>query len=217
MSATFTILVDGTIEGGRVETEDPELVSFKEVLGFRDEDIKHAFDDAIKFFNETYSLDFYQSQPNDRNELMFENSIMRVVRKRDDLDFTLVSNNWIMTGNTHMSCGNVDFVEFQVISPGDQLLYGSYGGRAGQTFGNNVFYGYFKIDVCAQSPVIVQFQTATPPRFEPIDGLLTLNFDVYNKVLGYGKVLGLYMLTPEPDNSGMNHVMVNLGFMFPTK
>ena len=36
------------------------------------------------------------------------------------------------------------------------------------------------------SPVIIQFQTATPFRSEPIDGIKVFSYDLYNRVLGRG-------------------------------
>ena len=57
-TATFVGLVDQTVEDPLILIDDPEQTFFKETLGFRDDDIQHAFQDALKFFNETYGLDF---------------------------------------------------------------------------------------------------------------------------------------------------------------
>ena len=80
-----------------------------------------------------------------------------------------------------------------VIFAGNQTLYGSYGGTEGKPVesGDLLLYGIFSIDVCQQSPVLIQFQSNTP---EPIDGTLIVNFDLYNAVLGYGKAQGIMFL-----------------------
>ena len=48
---------------------------------------------------------------------------------------------------------------------------------------NLVAYGFYHIDVCEQSPVIIQFQSTTPIRPEPIDGIAVFTSDLYNRVL----------------------------------
>ena len=50
-------------------------------------------------------------------------------------------------------------------------------------------YGFFHIDVCKQSPVIIQFQSSTPVGLEPIYGIGVFTSDLYNRVLGYGKFM----------------------------
>ena len=57
-------------------------------------------------------------------------------------------------------------------------------------------YWFMAIAICDQSPVIIQFQTATPGRREPVDGAGFLNFDVYNNVLGHGKAIGTQITFP---------------------
>ena len=66
-----------------------------------------------------------------------------------------------------------------------QTLYGSYGGAEGKPVGttNLVTYGFYHINVCEQSPVIIQFQSSTPICPELIDGIAVLIVDLYNRVL----------------------------------
>ena len=66
-SATFVMIVDQTIGGPFFVLDDPEQTFLKEI-GFRDNDIQHALEDAIKFFNTTYGLDFSLSPPNKKQE-----------------------------------------------------------------------------------------------------------------------------------------------------
>ena len=77
------------------------------------------------------------------------------------------------------------------------------------------FHGYSKIDVCDQSPLIIQLQSGTPFRMEPVDGFRFLNFDLYNNVLGYGKALGTSIVKPDQDNPGKFTVVTRAVYTFP--
>ena len=87
-----------------------------------------------------------------------------------------------------------------------QLLHGGYGGVEGLSAEMDTFmvYGFSKIYMCNQSPVIVQLQTSVPLRFESIDESFQyiLEFDLYSHVLGYGKALGVSTIRRDPDNPG---------------
>ena len=98
---------------------------------------------------------------------------------------------------------------------GDQLIHGSYGREEGipAAVGTTIQYGYDVIDVCDQSPVIVQFQSASPFRSEPVDGMFFANYDIYNRVLGYGKALGIVSIKPGQD-SGKFHLIFRLVYTF---
>ena len=164
-------------------------------MGFGDNDIQHFIEDGIKFFNTTYGLDFFLSPPNEQNEqneYFFENAKMFFYRVPQYINYQVVLSNWIQTGSTRLTCHDIYQGGFRVIFTGEQPLHGSYGGVNGipadvQTV---LVYGLYTIDICDQSPVIIQFQTATPGRREPVDGAGFLNFDVYNNVLGHGKAIG---------------------------
>ena len=78
-----------------------------------------------------------------------------------------------------------------------------------------MLYGFSRIDVCDQSPVIMWIQSGTPFRMEPVDGQIFLNFDIYNNVLGYGKALGLFIVKPDQDNSGKLHLVGRVVYTFP--
>ena len=131
LTATFVGVIDQTVEDPLVLIDDPEQVFFKEILGFRDDEIQHAFDDALKFFNKTYGLDFSNSLPNERNEYFFGNAKLRAFRYREDVQYKLISNNWIQTGNTRTTCRDIHDGGYRITFSGDQLLHGSYGGERG--------------------------------------------------------------------------------------
>ena len=75
-SAVFVVSLDQTLDEPMLARPDPELSYFKSVLKFRDGAIRHAFEDAIRFFNYTFGLDFSGS-PNEQHEVIVENAIMR--------------------------------------------------------------------------------------------------------------------------------------------
>ena len=216
-SAAFTEVIDQTVENPEFIIVDPEMKFFKEILGFRDNDIEHAFDDAIQFFNETYGLDFSLSPPNVQNEYSFENARMGVFQFGEDIYHPVLLNNWVKTGNTHTTCQEIHSGGFNVMFSGNQLLHGSYGGTDGIAVGvgNSLNYGYARLDACDQSPITIQFQTATPIRQEPVDGAIFLNFDIYNSVLGYGKAQGSVIIKPDKKNPRKFHVAVRSVFTFP--
>ena len=187
-SATFVGVSDQVLHAEILIT-DPELTFFKEVIGLRDEDIQHTFENGFKFFNDTYGLDFSLSTPNGVNEYVFEKARLNLVRFHEAFRYSLVLSNWITTRNPGVKCSDIQDGGFRVSFIGDQILHGSYGGVAGIHVGTNeaLIYGLSRINVCKQSPVLLQIQTATPFRQEAVDGAMFVNFDIYNAVLGSGK------------------------------
>ena len=215
-TAMFVVVMDQTIGSERL-INDRELTFFKEDMGLRDNEIQRVFEDAVKFYNETYGLDFSNSQPNDQNEYFFENAKMTLFRFHENVHYRLIFNNWIRTGNTRTTCRDVQIGGYLVTFTGDQLLHGTYGGAEGIPAGEGDFleYGYNIFDVCGQSPVVIQIQNATPFRKEPVDGAVFLNFDIYSHVLGYGKALGFISTKPLPDNPGEYRLVARVVFTFP--
>ena len=67
-----------------------------------------------------------------------------------------------------------------------------------------IAYGFYCIEVCSQSPVVIQYQSGTPFRREPIDGFGIINCDIYNRGLGHGhgKGLGVALSIPTTDYPG---------------
>ena len=216
-SVTFVTAVDQLMEGSNSVIPDPEFTFFKEELGFREDAIQHALEDTFKFFNDTYGLDFSLSSPNENNEYFLENAKLRLVRyPQSDVNYVVVLSNWINTGSTRLTCHNIRDGQFEVTFSGDQLLHGSYGGVEGIPADVSTFmvYGFSKIDVCNQSPVIIQFQNPIPFRPEPIDGTYILDFDLYSRVLGYGKATGTVSIKPDPKNPGKYRLINKNVFTF---
>ena len=101
---------------------------------------------------------------------------------------------------------------------GDQMVYGSYGGAEGRSAGetDGLIYGYYRIDACQQSPVVIQFQSSVPCRTNTIDGNAVIDLDLYSSVLGYGKSRGMGALLPDPYEPGKYRITVRNVMTFPT-
>ena len=218
-SATFVAIIDQNIDGpSGVHVDDPQLTFFRDIMKFRDDAIQHTLEDAIKFFNETYGLDFSLSPPTDQNEYFYQNARLSPFTLTDETDYLVTLNNWIQTGNTRSACYRLRDGGFRVSFSDDQLLHGSYGGAGGLPVGvtNFVSYGFFNIDVCQQSPVIIQFQSATPVRAVPVDGTISTNVDLYNTVLGHGKARVSVSITPDQERPGEFRVELVNVLTFPS-
>ena len=215
-SATFVGVIDQRVGPQRL-ISDPEETFFRNDMGLRDIDIQHVFQDAVKFFNETYGLDFSNSQPNEQKEYFLENAKLNLFRFHEDVRFRVVYNNWITTGNTRTTCDNIKIGGYIVTFSRDQLLHGSYGGVDGipARVGDFIEYGYHIFFVCDQSPIIVLTKNASPFRQEPVDGTVFVDFDIYNQVLGYGKSLGILSTKAYNDNPGQFRLVVRLVYTFP--
>ena len=196
--------------------DDPDFTFLKVIFKFRDA-VQHTTNDAIKFFNESYGLDFSLSPPNEQNEYFYQNARLNQFRFTDNSGYYVTLNNWIQTGSTRSVQYPVDGGGFQVSFSADQLLHGSYGGAEGRPAGvtDFLYYGFYVINVCPQSPVIIQYQSASLPRPEPINGEVIIELDVYNQVLGYGKGFGTVTIKPDPANPGKFQVVTRNTFTFP--
>ena len=219
-SAEFTAIIDQSNDKPLLIYDDPELSFFTDYMLFRDEAIQHTTYDAINFFNESYGLDFSDSAPNEQNERFFQNAKMSpFILPPDKSKYILTSNRWAWTGSTRSQCYLIRDGGFQVRFSGDQTLRGSYGGTEGKPAGpyDLLLYGFYNIDVCQQSPLIIQYQSGTPFRAEPNDQFLVINCDLYNRVLGHGKAQGVARSVPIPDEPGQFHIIVRSVFTFPIR
>ena len=219
-SAIFTATVDQTIDDpSMINIPDPELYFFKNVLKLRYQEIRHFVEDAFYFFNSTFGLDFSAAPSNDQHEFFIENAVLSPYMLSEDIIVTITFNNWIRTGSTRSSCYRLRDGGAAVNFTGDQTLYGSYGGAEGKPVGVHdvLAYGFYVIDVCQQSPVLIQFQSSTPFRPEPVDGIFVINLDLYSRVLGYGKAQGIGTLVPDPYQPEKYHFGTRNVFTFPTQ
>ena len=216
-SAVFAATIDLTTDSPSL-INDPKLTFFETCLNFRDSDIQHTIDDAIRFFNNTHGLDF-SGPPNEKNERFFQNSTMAPFFIFTDRNFFVTDNYWIRIGTNYSLCYSVCYGGFRITFSAEQILYGSYGGAEGKPVGvrDQMQYTFANIDACKQSPLIIQIQSRYPSRREPIDGIRVHNLDIYNQVLGYGTAVGTVQVSPDPNEPGIFHVVVRLIFIFPSQ
>ena len=134
------------------------------------------------------------------------------------LNLIYSDNLWIRTGNTYSSCYNARTGGLRVTFSADQMVHGSYGGTEGKPVGplNAVIYGFDVIDVCQQSPIIIQFQSHSPIHAEPIDGFAPSLYDVYNRVLGRGISHSIFKLYLDPKGTGQSRVLGRIVITFPS-
>ena len=166
-----------------------------------DTTLAYPQDDPELVFNDRYGLDFSASTPNEKNERFFENAKMSPFIVPPEVDYIVTINSWFQSGNTHSMCYLIRDGGFQVSFSANQTLRGSYGGATGKPAGLLV-YGFYNIEVCKQSPVIIQYQSATLYRIEPIDGIAIANSELYNRVLGHRRAQGIIIVIPDPDEPG---------------
>ena len=131
--ALFPAAIEQNIDSpGAFIVPDPELTFLKEVVKFTDGEIQGITDYAMKFFNETFGLDFSVSPPNQQNEYFYQNAILSPNRLADDVEYLVTLNNWIQTGSTRSTCYPIRYGGFQVTFSADQTLHGSYGEASGK-------------------------------------------------------------------------------------
>ena len=215
--ASFLAVIEATLDAPDAFIHpDHDLTFFREVMKFRDAQIQHTIDDAFKFFNDSFGLDFSVSPPNEYNQYFYENAVMGPFRFVN-VEYLVILSNWIQTGVPRSNCYLIRDGGFMVTFTAAQTLYGTYGGDPGieVATAESLYYGYYNIDVCQQSPIIIQFQSGSPIRQVPVDGINVINGDLYSQVLGYGKAEGVFSVKPSPDEPGKFHASARSVFTFP--
>ena len=210
--AHFVALVDQTLPPTR--EFDPNLTYFREVLRFTEQEIEQQTQNALQFYNTTYGLDFSQSQPNAQGERFYQNATFFPARL--PISLRVSSNRWILNGNTRSRCFNLQEGGYWVyFTAGPQMLHGTYGGEQGRlaTFPDDLRYGFYSIDACAQQPMVMQYQSRTPYR-SSVDRISYFNHQVFHRTLGTGSARGLQQFVINP-STGSSNVIIQLVFLFP--
>ena len=208
-SAVIVGSIDQTVEDLELgNIQDPELLFFRRTLRFREEEIQHVFEDAINFFNDTFGLDFSNSPPNEANQRYIQNAIMYPVVLHENINYIATANSWIRNGNTRSRCYRIYDGGIAVTLLNYTTLHGSYGGDEGKPAGpaDPLAYGFYSIDACGQSPVLIHYRCPTPIRPEPIDLTYVANCYVFNRALGRGRTQAISNVRPDQDNPGKYHM-----------
>ena len=216
--ASFLAVIDQNNIGdpGEFIVDDPEFTFFRDVLGFSDSNIYQVTENAIRFFKDTFDLDFSATNPNNQNEYFLAGARMSPFKLADHINYLVTLNNWIETGNTHSKCYRILDGGFRVTFSTTQNVRGKYGGPDGKlaTPTDFLLYGFYHIDICRRSPVIIQFQSDSPLRPEPIDNTYVINLNLHSRELGQGKAYGVFSVKPDPEEPGENHMMGRNAFTF---
>ena len=175
---------------------DSDLVFYREVLRFTEEEIDRERETAMNFYRDFYGLDFTNVQPDELGRRILGNATFRPVMF--PYNNTFVFNSWLVDGRAKTRCFRVGDGGFEARFSGTVMLHSEYGGEEGTMgFANEgVFYGqdYF-FDVCAQQGIIFQLETPTPIRLASSDGWFVFNFRVRNRMLGEGVAWGVGRVT----------------------
>ncbi len=195
---------------------DVDFRFFREIMHFSEEEIEKATEDAITFFRTKFGLDFSNTQPNDLGQRFFENAIFSPFVVSEDIESTITFNRWIVNGRTKSICFKNRDGGFLVSFTAERTLFGTYGGSQGKVIlpGGGLTWGFHNIPVCPQQPLVIRYESGTPFRTEPVDGIGIINCDLYHRELGEGTSRGIAIVTPT-DDPDIIHFSFRTVFTFP--
>ena len=175
---------------------DSELVYYRKVLRFTEEEIDREREAAMLFFKDTYGLDFTNIEPNEQGQRILENATFEPFMF--SFNNTYVFNSWLLNGKTKTRCFKVGDGGFRARFTRTTMLHGQYGGEEGKLVlaRQLVVYGHdYLYDACKQQGIIFQLESLTPLRGTPIDRFIVRTFRVRNRVLGEGIAWGVSRIT----------------------
>ena len=195
---TASFLAEFTVIGERIfDINDPVLLTnppgldgnltfLREILSFTEEEIAMEERNAIEYFNTRFGLDFTSSEPDENRRRFFQNATFFPINV--PILFGATVNRWVQTGSTRSRCFPMREGGFEAVFAGEQMLHGTYGGEQGSVVrpGDLVVYNWYRITVCPQSPIILQFRSITPSRTAPFDGINSIHSEIFHRTLGRG-------------------------------
>ena len=214
-TAEFVTLAD-VIVRDELLLPDPDFTFFRNIMLFSDEETQKFTQDAINFFHTKYGLNFAQSALDVEGQRTFENAVLMPFIFNPEVRYTITVNAWILTGRFRNFCYENRDGGYVVQFKNTQLLRGEYGGSEGIPIqpGELLLYGFYNIPVCPWDPVIIQYQSGTPFRFEPIDNLGVINCELSHETLGKGAALGIFRSVPTGEDN-LVHVTIRNVLAFP--
>ena len=189
--ATITVVTNVTFPIS-ASSFDPDLVHFREILRFTEEEIDCEREAAMRFFNDMYGLDFTSVEPNDQEQRPLGNATFEP--SRSAINFTYVFNSWLVSGRPRTKCFPAEGGGFRVRFSGPMMLRGEYGGEEGKMVSTSeaIFYGYdYVFDACKQQGLTFHYESLAPARSVPVDGYFVTIFRVTNRMLGEGIAWGV--------------------------
>lgn len=186
---------------------------FRHVMKFSDREIQQVTADAITFFNVTYGLDFSKVPlQRNRSRYLAESDVTLLEFEMNPaLHYSITFNEWAVSGDRESYCVDTRGGGFMALFGSDTVLHGTYGGDNGIPIRANerIIYGFYNIPLCPQSPMIIQYQSASPIRMDMLDGFAVFNLDLFNRELGAGLAQGVFRVTPLGDGN-IHYVVRNL-------
>ena len=173
---------------------DADLVYYREVLRFTEEEIDRDREAAMLFFRNTYGLDFTNIEPNEQGQRALGNATMEPVM--NPFNHTYVFNSWLVNGRAKTRCFPVGSGGFHIRFTGTMMLHGEYGGEEGKLAiaTDRVYYKHqYVYEACKQQGIIFQIETFAPFHTLETDpsGFIVYAFRARHRVLGEGTVWGV--------------------------
>ena len=193
--ATITVTVNTTIPIS-ASSLDPNLVFYRKVLRFTEQEIDRDREAAMQFYNDMFGLDFTSIEPNNQGQRILGNATFEP--SRSPYNYTYVFNSWLVSGRTRTKCFPAESGGFQVLFSGPMMLHGEYGGEEGKLVSTdeNLLYAYdYVFDACKQQGLTFQFESLAPSRSVPVDGFSVGIYQVRNRMLGVGTFWGVFRIS----------------------
>ena len=217
-TAQFVSLADVVVPGeSLVPVPDPEYSFFRNIMRFDDKKIEKVAQEAIEFMKTKFGVDFSQSTPDMQQRRTNGPAFLQPFFLSKDIPYTINLNTWILNRKPKNFCFENRDGGFVVQFTDSQMLHGTYGGEEGIPIspGDLLLYGFYNIAMpYYHTPVIIRYQSNTPLRSEPVDGLRPINCELYHERLGDGVAQGAFRVMPT-DEPNQFHVSIRNVITFP--
>lgn len=184
----FSFFVDEVVPIAEASTLDSELHHFRETLKLSDKEIDEFTAEVIAFYNETYGLDFSESEPNAAGERAFENAVLFPFEA--PLTLTVSVNRFLVSGRKGSNrCFSLQEGGYDVRFTGEQRFHGTYGGEEGRVEpAEQISYTLLRFNFCQQELTIIR--CIALPTYRSPDGYAPRVADCFNRQLGHGLLQG---------------------------
>ena len=98
--AAITVVANVTFSNS-ASSFDPDLVFYREVLCYTEEEIYRDREAAMQFYEDMYGLDFTSIEPNDQGQIIGNATFEP---QRSPYNFTYVFNSWLISGRSKTKC-----------------------------------------------------------------------------------------------------------------
>ena len=214
--AVISVVTDLVVPTSSLQNADPEMKFFTETLRFTAEETNQVMENAIRFYNTQFGIDFSNVEPNEANQRFFEYGTFEPLAA--PYNGTIIANRWIVNGNTRSKCFTIRAGYFSINFNDTTMLHGVYGGEEGKQVnaGDFVDYGYFALfGACAQQPILIQYQSDVPARILPVERWVIEEFRLYNRQLGRGRAQRVFKNRLSPGDPTMAILDSQHLFSFP--